>query len=118
MIWSALSLLVFVPAYLLVLRPLLKAMPALQAFYREARTAWQKAKALAWNSLTVAWSYVLAVVGVVMQQLDGIADIFGDPDLRANLSAVIGTDTKTLGYVLLGISAITLLTRLRSIRKA
>ena len=92
-------------------------MPALKAFYTEADTFWQKAKALAWNSLTVAWSYVIAAVGVVLQQLDTIAGVFGDPDLKANLSAVIGADTRTLGYVLLSISALTLAARLRSIGK-
>lgn len=119
MIWFvclALAALVF--AYVYVVRPILRALPVLKAFYDRADTAWAKAKALAWNSLTVAWSYVMAAAGVVMQQLDGIADIFGDPDLKANLSTVIGADTRTLGYVLLAISGVTLLTRLRSIGKA
>ncbi len=117
MIWIPFTLVTLVLAYILVVRPILKAVPALKSFYADADTFWQKAKALAWNSLTVVWSYVLAVVGVVMQQLDDIARVIGDPDLKANLSTVIGADTRTLGYVLLGISALTLAARLRSIGK-
>lgn len=116
MIWMCLTLVVLMLAYILILRPILKALPALRTFYAKADTFWLKAKALAWNSLTVAWSYLLAVAGFIMQQLDSIAGFFGDPDLKANLSAVIGADTRTLGYVLLSISVVTLLARLRSLR--
>ncbi len=116
--WCLFLLLTGALVYVLFLRPILKAVPALKGFYADADSFWAKLKALGWNSLTVAWSYVMAVVGVIMQQLDTIAGIFGDPDLKANLSTVIGADTKTLGYVLLGISALTLAARLRSIGKA
>ena len=76
-----------------------------------------KAKAFCLNSLTIAWSYLLAVVGAVFQLLDALADAFGDPNLKDQLAAAIG-DTKTFGRILLGISIITILARLRSLRKA
>ncbi len=82
MFWLLLTAFTPVLAYILVVRPILKAVPAPKAFYTEADTFWQKAKALCWNSLTVAWSYVIAAVGVVLQQLDTIAGVFGDPDLK------------------------------------
>jgi hypothetical protein len=68
------------------------------------------------HSLTVAWGYCLAVVGTVMQAIDTVADALGDPSLRDQISAAIG-DTKTAGRILLGISVITIIARLRSLRK-
>ncbi len=74
-------------------------------------------KAACLNSLTIAWSYFLAFAGAVMQALDSIADALGNPDLKQEISDAIG-DAKTVGRILLGISIVTILARLRSIRKA
>ncbi len=52
-----------------------------------------------------------------MQAVDTIADAFGDPNLKDQISAAIG-DAKTAGRIMLGISVITIIARLRSIRKA
>ena len=52
-----------------------------------------------------------------MQCLDSIADALGDPNLKDQISAAIG-DAKTVGRIMLGISAVTIIARLRSIRKA
>ncbi len=78
---------------------------------------WGKVKASCLNSLTVAWGYFLAVAGAGMQAIDSIADALGDPNLRQEISDAIG-DTKTVGRILLGVSIITILARLRSLRKA
>jgi hypothetical protein len=69
------------------------------------------------HSLTIAWGYVLAVVGAVMSVVDNIGDALGDPGLKDQISAAIG-DAKTTGRILLGISIITILARLRSLKKA
>lgn len=68
------------------------------------------------NSLTIAWSYFLAFAGGIMQFIDNIADALGDPNLKDQISASIG-DAKTAGRVLLCISFVTIVARLRSIRR-
>lgn len=74
-------------------------------------------KALCLHSLTVAWGYILAIVGSAMSMLDSIGDALGDPGLKDQISAAIG-DTRISGRILLGISIITILVRLRSLKKA
>lgn len=78
---------------------------------------WARVKACCLNSLTVAWGYCLAFAGTVMQGIDTIADALGDPNLKDQISAAIG-DTKIAGRILLGVSIVTIIARLRSIRKA
>jgi hypothetical protein len=78
---------------------------------------WMRIKSCCLHSLTVAWGYCLAVTGALMQAVDTIADSLGDPGLRDQISAAIG-DTKTVGRILLVVSIVTIIARLRSIRKA
>jgi hypothetical protein len=78
---------------------------------------WARVKACCLNSLTVAWSYCLAFAGTVMQAVDTIADALGDPNLKDQISAAVG-DTKMVGRILLGVSIVTIIARLRSIRRA
>jgi hypothetical protein len=73
-------------------------------------------KALCLHSLTVAWGYVLAMVGGAMSMIDSIGDALGDPGLKDQISAAIG-DARISGRILLGISIITILARLRSLKK-
>jgi hypothetical protein len=75
-----------------------------------------KLKAACLHSLTVAWPYILAGLGVVLQAIDTVADALGDPNLRDQISAAIG-DARTVGRILLGVSIVTLIARLRSLRK-
>ena len=77
---------------------------------------WTRIKACCLNSLTIAWSYCLAFAGAAMQGLDSLADALGDPNLKDQISASIG-DARTAGRVLLGISIVTMIARLRSLRK-
>lgn len=77
---------------------------------------WEKVKSFCLHSVTIAWSYILAVVGAVLQVIDVAGDIVGDPSLKEQISIVVG-DPKTLGYIMLGISIITIIARLRSLRK-
>ena len=76
----------------------------------------RRIKAFCLHSLTVAWSYVLAIFGAMMQGLDGVADALGDPNLKDQISAAIG-DAKTVGRILLGISIVNIVVRLRSLRR-
>lgn len=79
---------------------------------------WAKIKRFCLNSMTVAWSYFLAFVGSIFQIIDSIADALGDPNLKDQISAAIG-DAKTVGRILLGVSIVTIIARIRSIgRKA
>ena len=75
-----------------------------------------RVRALCLHSLTVAWGYVLAVAGGAMSVIDNVADALGDPGLKDQISAAIG-DTRIAGRVLLGISLITILVRLRSLKR-
>jgi hypothetical protein len=76
-----------------------------------------KVKAMCLNSLTIAWGYLLAFGGAALQVIDSAADALGDPNLKDQISASVG-DAKTVGRILLGISIVTIVARLRSIRKA
>lgn len=78
---------------------------------------WARIKACCLNSLTVAWGYCLAFAGAAMQLIDMLSDLLGDPNFKDQLSAAIG-DARTVGRILLGISIITIIARLRSLRKA
>jgi hypothetical protein len=78
---------------------------------------WMRIKSCCLHSLTVAWGYCLAVTGTLMQTIDTIAESLGDPSLRDQISAAIG-DTKTVGRILLVVSIVTIIARLRSIRRA
>jgi hypothetical protein len=78
---------------------------------------WRKLKAACLHSLTVAWTYCLAIIGAALQAIDAIADAFSDPDLKAQIGAAIG-DAQTVGRILLGVAVITMIARLRSLRKS
>ena len=76
-----------------------------------------KAKAFCLHSLTIAWGYCLAFAGAVMSLVDSVAAALGDPSFKDQIGAAVG-DTRTAGRILLGISIVTILVRLRSLRKA
>ena len=75
-----------------------------------------KIRAFCLHSLTIAWGYLLAIAGGVMSVIDNVGAALGDPSLKDQVSAAIG-DTRIAGRVLLGISVITILARLRSLKK-
>jgi hypothetical protein len=106
-----------IAGYFMFLRPVLHAMPALKQFYDDADGFWAKVKALAGNSLTVAWGYFMAGVGFVAQWIEPLGNMVGDPDLKSQISETLQANPKILGYVLMGISAMTIAARLRSIAK-
>jgi len=102
-------------AYWLFLRPVLHAMPQLKKFYERADGFWATAWALCGNSLTIAWMYVIQAIGQLFSWIDPIASFLGDPDLRAHITEMLGANPQVLGYVMMGISLITIMARLRGI---
>jgi hypothetical protein len=105
-------------AYFFFLRPILAAMPAFKKFYAEADGFWNKVWAVCGKSATMAWSYILAGVGLGMQMLDPIASTLGDPNLSSQITSTLQSDPKILGYFAIAVSAITIAARLRSIKPA
>jgi hypothetical protein len=81
------------------------------------KTVWTRLKAICLHSLTIAWSYCVAITGAILQAIDSVADMLGDPDLKNQVAAAIG-DAKAVGRILLGVAVITMIARIRSIRKS
>lgn len=77
----------------------------------------QHIKTACFSSLTIAWGYCLAFAGAALEIVDGVADALNDPVLREQIGSAVG-DAKTTGRILLGISVITIMARLRSLRRA
>lgn len=117
LLWFCMIVPGLVVGYVFLLRPALSSVPALKQFYTEADGFWQKAWAVCGKSVTIAWSYLLAGVGIAVQAIDPIAAALGDPDLRTQITSALSSDPKILGYIAMGISVITILARLRSISK-
>jgi len=104
--------------YAFWIRPLLAAMPQLKAFYAEADGFWGTVWAICGKSATLAWSYLLAGLGVLVQFIDPLAAAFGDPDLHNQVTSALASDPKILGYFAMAVAAITLASRLRTIGRA
>lgn len=116
-----LSLVLIVPglicAYAFLVRPLLKAIPQLKQFYADADGFWAKVSALGWHSATIAWSYFMIVVGLIMNWIEPLATALGDPDIKSQVTNILQADPKILAYAMMAISTITIAARLRSIAK-
>lgn len=118
MIWLVLTIPGLVVAYALFLRPALHALPQLKTFYAEADGFWAKVWALCGKSATMAFAYLVQGLGWLLQWMDPIANMLGDPDLRSQVTETLQANPKILGYVLMAISAITIAARLRSFVKS
>ena len=103
--------------YALVLRPLLARIPALAKFYAEANGFWAKVWAICGKSATLAWSYIVGGIGSAFALIDPIASAAGDPDLKGQVTTLLQSNPKVLGYFAMAISVITIVARLRSIAK-
>ncbi|WP_043159319.1 hypothetical protein [Bradyrhizobium sp. Ai1a-2] len=115
--WTVLAASLAALGIYLVLRPTLHALPQLKAAYARADTFWGKAFALAHKSATIVVTYVGAAIGFLLEQLDTIARVVGDPSFQEQVSKVLGADTRVLGVVMIGFSAIVFASRMRSIIK-
>jgi ABC-type Mn2+/Zn2+ transport system permease subunit len=118
MLWLLLILPGLLCAYFILLRPILHAIPVLRSFYDEADTFWGKAWALTGRSATVIWGLFLTGFGTVFQWLDPIASALGDPDLKAQVMEALKNNPQYFAYIMIGISAITIVARLRSVGKS
>jgi hypothetical protein len=74
-------------------------------------------KAFCLHSATIAWSYCVGLFGALAATIDDVADALGDPSIKDQISAAIG-DPRTTGRILLGISIVTILARLRTLRRS
>lgn len=74
-----------------------------------------KIKAVCLHSMTIAWSYCVALAGALASIIDDLADGLGDPGVKDQISAAIG-DVKTTGRIMLAISVVTIIARLRTLR--
>lgn len=84
----------------------------MKAFFKNL---WEKIKAACFDSLTMAWSYLVTVAGVLFTNLNEIALLLNDPDLTAQIQKVFGADATTVGKWLLIVGIITTAARLKSI---
>lgn len=117
LIYAALILPGLIVAYALFLRPILHAIPRFQQFFTEADGFWQKVWAVCGKSVTLAFAYFVQAISWLLQWIDPIANFLGDPDLRQQITDTLQTNPKVLGYVLMGISFITIAARVRSFSK-
>jgi len=116
--WTAILVMPgLIAVYLMFLRPRLAAYPAFKTFYAEADGFWAKVWALCGKSITMAWSYLLGLIGGLLNQLDNIAATLGDPNFKQQVSDLLHADPKYLGYFLMVVSFFTIASRLRSIGK-
>ena len=73
-------------------------------------------KAVCLHSMTIAWSYCIALTGALASIVDDLADALGDPGVKDQISAAIG-DVRMTGRVMLAISVVTIIARLRTLRR-
>jgi hypothetical protein len=106
-----------VAGYVLFLRPVLHAMPALKQFYAEADTFWGKVWALFGRSVTVAWSVIVAAASTAFNYVDPLAAMLGAPDFKAQVMTLLKDNPQYLGYFAMLVSGVTIAARLRSIAK-
>ena len=77
---------------------------------------WNKIKSFCLHSATIAWQYAIIFFSGVLEYADSIAEALGDPQLKDQLHSVFGNDAKLWGKILLGISIVSILARLRTIQ--
>ncbi|MBR0814931.1 hypothetical protein JQ544_25605 [Bradyrhizobium diazoefficiens] len=73
-------------------------------------------KAVCLNSMTIAWSYCIALAGALASVIDDLADALGDPSVKDQIGAAIG-DVEMTGRILLAISVVTIIARMRTLRR-
>ncbi|MGJ5032332.1 hypothetical protein ACQR1I_36225 [Bradyrhizobium sp. HKCCYLS2038] len=104
-------------AYILVLRPVLRALPAFREFYAEADGFWAKVWALCFRSATIAMAYALAAPSIALEVFDRLAALLGDPELNAKQQILdaLKDHPSLLSAAGLAMSAVIVIARLRSI---
>ncbi|KPG01781.1 hypothetical protein IP86_02930 [Rhodopseudomonas sp. AAP120] len=115
MLWWIFALFGLLVGTYLVIRPILRASPRFANFYANADTFWQKVAAFGYNSATVALSYALAALGFLTSQIDALATLLGDPQVKQQIADALGANPSVLGWVMIAIGVITFAARMRSI---
>jgi hypothetical protein len=113
--WTILIVPGLVAFYLMIVRPILSSLPVFKRFYQEANGFWAKVSAIGGHSLTIAWSYLITLIGGLGSAIDIIGPMLGDPDLKQQLTDALAMNPKVLGQVLMAISIVTIVTRLRTL---
>jgi hypothetical protein len=108
LIYAVLIMPGLIVAYALFLRPILHAIPRFQKFYTEADGFWEKVWALCGKSVKMVFAYFIQAVGWMLQSIDPIANFFGDPDLRQQITDGLQANPKYLGYFCMFISVVTI----------
>lgn len=76
---------------------------------------WAKVKAFCLHSATMAVTYVLGAVGLFFEFVDAVSNVSGSPDFANWMSQALKGDTVLLGRVMIGISILVAIARLRTI---
>ncbi|MGJ4893793.1 hypothetical protein ACQR2B_06525 [Bradyrhizobium oligotrophicum] len=120
LLWILLGAVALAVVYVVAIRPVLRAMPAFKAFYAEADGFWAKAWALCGRSATIASGYAVLLPSIVMEAIDRLAVLLGDPSLNLKQMILDGLQSYpslvSAAGVVIGI--IFIVARLRSINKA
>jgi hypothetical protein len=77
---------------------------------------WAKVKAFCLGSVTIAWSYFLAVMAIVLEIADDLSTLLADSTVQTNLQAMFGNDPKLMARILLGIAVINIIARMRTLK--
>jgi len=83
-------------AYVLFIRPVLKALPALKAFYAQADGFWAKLSALGGHSATIAWGYLVTAVGFAVTWIEPLGKAVGAPELKNQITATLQSNPQVL----------------------
>jgi multidrug efflux pump subunit AcrA (membrane-fusion protein) len=78
------------------------------------QSAWRRLSSACLHSLTIAWSYLLALAAAALALLDQLAAALDDAALRQQVAEAVG-EPVTAARLLLVISAVTFLARLRGL---
>lgn len=104
-------------AYVIFVRPWLKALPALKDFYAKAEGFWAKVWALMGRSTTILWSVIVAGAAKAFDYIDPLAALLGAPDFKQQVMTLLKDNPQYLGYFAMIVSGVTIAARLRSIGK-
>ena len=77
-------------------------------------TTWQRILAAGHDSATMVWSKFLLVLAGIVANLDSLADLAGQPQVKEYIDLAVG-NPKTVALIMLGISLVTMLARFRTL---
>jgi preprotein translocase subunit Sec61beta len=75
-----------------------------------------KIKRWCWNSLTMAWAYLMALASFALAVLMLAAEALNAPEIKTSIAQAL--DPQTVAWIGLGVAVVTAIARLRSLGKA